>query len=159
MTDRRHLPRLDDLPIPVEVTMGTGWTPHMVEMADHIGPRAVLQLADRLGGELVRVPARPTAKLTDVIGAEKAAIMSHVYRHEMLRIPSARTALRVARRAGVIAAVRARDLTGNDAARILRTSRSYLAKLVNRTDEAADARPLLRLSPDRPRQLELLDDV
>lgn len=137
---------IEELPIPEDVQPGPGWTEQMLEMADHIGAYRTLLLVDRFGGMRIYIPADPAkgkvyegrGSIRDVVGVEAAKILSRVYRREYLSIPTARHALSRARRQGLIASVRSKDITASEAARRLGTTRSYMSHLVNRTDEGAD---------------------
>jgi hypothetical protein len=119
----------------------------MLEMADHIGPYATLLLVERFGGMRIYVP-KDYAKgksypdrgsIREVVGEEAARKLSQIYCREYLAIPTGRTALARARRAPIIAAVRSGNMTGGDAARMLRVARPYLSHLVNHTAEGTDA--------------------
>lgn len=152
------LPTLADFPIPANVAAGgAGWSPSMIEMADHIGARATLLISDRFGGEEMRIPIDPRRNpFRALIGDELATRVSAVYGGERLAIPIARYALDVARRAGVIATVRAGRMTRSDMARVLRIRRDSASHLINRTDEGvgieAGELPM-------PRALRLVLDV
>lgn len=151
--------RIEDLPIPEGVRPGPGWTDAMVEMADHIGAYAVMQIVERFGGLEIYVPLDPArGVLAEVIGTHKAAIMSETYGRERLSVPVAAYALRHARRQGIVAAVRAKQLSLTEGAAILRTSRTYLSGIVNATDEGREAPPHV---PSRrpPSQPELFDEI
>jgi hypothetical protein len=153
-----NFPPPDQLPIPQDVRPDRFWTEQMLEMAEHIGAYCTLLIVDRYGGEQLYIPVDPSkSKLRDLIGAEAAATMSHVYGREVLQIPTAKHALARARRQAIIASVKAGDMSGGDAARILRTSRSYLAFLVNQSDEAAEGEDR-RPSRGHPGQLHLFGD-
>jgi hypothetical protein len=116
--------------------VGKGWTQQMREMADHIGPYLTLLISEQFGGQQIYVAADPEKNvLRPLIGDEVARIMSEVYRRERLTIPIANTALNIARRARTLAAVRANRLTIADAARRLRSSRTYISFLINHTQE------------------------
>jgi hypothetical protein len=133
----------DELPIPQDVQPGDGWTERMLEMADHIGAYRTLLLVDRFGGMRIYVPADWTkgkdyegkGSIREVVGDEAARILSDIYRREYIVVPTAKTALARARRGGIIALVREGGITGADAAKLLKTSRTYLSYLVNQTDE------------------------
>lgn len=134
-----ELPRLDQLPIPVDVVPGPGWTAQMREIADHIGAYATLRIIAAFGGRQVYVSRDPAASpFREVIAGEEASILADVFGGNRLLVPVGRVPLARARRAVVIAAVRARRVTGADAARILGTSRTYLSHLVNETDEGRE---------------------
>lgn len=155
------------LPIPEDVQPGPGWTEQMVEMAAHIGPYLTLLIVDRFGGQMIYVTADPEKNpFRELIGAEAATIISHVYRRERLQIPTARFALRRARREGILAAVRANRMTAGEAARILKMSRSYMANLINATDEGTGVElsdwtptPSRRLKAPDPRQIALFPEA
>lgn len=156
---------IDDIPLPQDVVPGPGWTGQMREMAAHIGPYATLLVVDRFGGQDVYIAADPARNvLRDLIGADKAAIMSRVYRRERLQIPTAKLALRRARRQPVIAMARAGDISIAKAAQILKSQRSYVSWLVNHGDEG-DVDPAswakmaddIRRAQRDPRQIELFE--
>ncbi|WP_343526920.1 hypothetical protein [Sphingomonas sp.] len=154
MTD--DLPRLADLPIPDDVKPGRGWSPFMLEMAAHISAKHVLILVDRFGGQDVYVPIAPEkSPFIDVLPLETVAKLAHVYGREKLEIPTGREALARARRAPVIAAVRAGRLNKNDAARMIGSNRRYVAHLANQTNEADDAPIFVPRRPVDSRQLEM----
>lgn len=89
------------------VRPGKGWTPQMLEMADHIGAYFTLLISQALGGRQVYIPADfRKNRLADIVGEEAARILSRVYGRERIVIPTARAALCAARRAGVLARVR-----------------------------------------------------
>jgi hypothetical protein len=133
-------------PIPEDVRAGRGWTEQMLEMADHIGAYRTLLLVERFGGMRIYIPADPAkgktyegrGSIRDVVGDEAAGILSRIYRREYLSIPTARHALSRARRQGLIASARAKEITVAEAARELGTTRSYMSHLVNHTDEGED---------------------
>ncbi len=155
MTAARDLPRIEDLPLPDDVRVGPGWTDQMREMADHIGARPTLLIIAARGGEQVYVSQDPgRSPFRDIITGQAAATIAHVYGGNRLLVPIGRAALARARRAGVLAAVRAGGLTGADAARILGTSRTYLAHLVNQTDEGRDG-AAITAADALPDQLDL----
>jgi hypothetical protein len=148
---------IDDLPIPTDVRETTRWTEQMREMAAHIGPYRTLLVIDSLGGQVIDIPSDPAAnRLASVIGDEGAAIMSRIYGGNRLTVPVGRAALNEARRAGVVAAVRAKQITASEGAMIARTSRSYFSFLVNSTVEGQEAEPYIpRRSRHDPRQIEM----
>lgn len=150
-------PQPEDLPIPEDIAPGPGWAPIMHEMAAHIGAPAVLRLVAQFGGLRLYVPMQPEGwHIAGLIGAEKAAILSRVFGREMLVLPTARYALDHARRAGVIAAVRAGQLSLSRAAWILRINRAYVSRLAARTSEGRSTPPLANTA--RNRQLGLFDE-
>lgn len=148
---------IDDLPIPTDARVTRKWTEQMCEMAAHIGPYRTLQIVAALGGQEIEVPVNPERnRLAQVIGDEGARIMSRIYGRNRLRVPVGRAALDEARRAGVIAAIRAKKMTIGEAVPILKTSRNYLSYLVNATTEGKEAAPYSpRRSRHDPRQLEM----
>lgn len=151
---------LNDLPIPEDVVPGPGWTGQMLEMADHIGPYATLLLVERFAGQNIYIPKDPArGRLAEVIGQEKAAIMSRVYACNRLEIPRARAALDRARRAPIVALARKGDMTVAEAAVRARTTRTFMSYLVNRTTEGCDG---AEWTPPRravdPRQIEMFTD-
>jgi hypothetical protein len=152
---------LHDLPIPLDVQPSKYWTDVMIELSDHIGPYATMLLVDALGGTDPCIPRSPeNSRYAPIIGEEKAAILHQVYGRERLQLPVASDALRHARRAGVIAAIRAKTMSLTEAAKIRDMgSRTYISHLVNNTDEGREARPLA-VSQGRPgsRQLTLFEE-
>jgi hypothetical protein len=151
----RPLPNLDAIPIPADVEPGPGWCAMMREMAGHIGARATLAIVERHGGESIYIPADASRNpFLPLIGAQKARALSWVYRRETITIPTARYALARVRRAGVLAAVRAGDITVGDAARVLGIRRDYASKLVNQSDEGTAAQPITRPARDT-RQIDM----
>jgi hypothetical protein len=108
--------RLDDLPIPRDVRPGKGWSPSMVEMADHIGAYDVLRICEVYGGQDIYISVDPARNvLRDIIGPEKARILSFAYCREMFPMPTGNRALYRARRAGVVALARAARNRGQGA--------------------------------------------
>lgn len=158
---RDDLPRLHDLPIPDDVQPDKRWSPLMLEMAAHIGPAATLRFCEHFGGRELRVSHRADrhqfgAVLTD----EQGAAFAHAFGRERINVPVATQAILAARRAGVLAAVRASRLTVGEAAVICRTPRRYISDLLNHSDEGTDAMPVVApSSPRDPRQLDLLDGL
>lgn len=152
------LPRLDDIPIPENIQPSKGWTEQMVEMADHIGAYATMQIVAHFGGQLKYIPIDASRNpFREVIGPAKAEIVSHVYGPTKFQVPTARYALRVARRGGVLRLVRRREMTARDAAIILGTSRTYLTYLLNHADEDAEPPAILprRVPKIDPRQIDI----
>lgn len=133
----------------------------MRDMADCIGAYETLLISDRYGGQEIYIPADATKNpFLPLIGAAKARALSWTYRRITLPVPTAGYALRRARRAGIVAAVRSGDCTVADMARMLGIRRDYASKLVNQTDEGRETLPLLALTPRQDhRQLSLLDLV
>jgi hypothetical protein len=158
--DLATLPDPSTLPIPDDVQPDKRWSPLMVEIADHIGARATLELVARFGGQLVYVPADPTrSPFRDALGDQAADELSRVFGRERLLLPVGRLALMHARRQGVIARVRSSELNLMEAARLLRTSRRFVGKLINQTSEgtALPAPPARRSLAD-PRQTDLFGE-
>lgn len=155
-------PRLhiDDLPIPMDVRPNRYWTEAMLEMAAHIGPYATLLIVDRCGGNKPYIPLDASISwLTALIGVEKAEIMSRIYGREEVMIPVAGAALRHARRAGILAAVRAKKMSLTEASRIRGMgSRTYVSHLVNHSDEGETAIPMVPQKPADARQLVMFDE-
>lgn len=156
---RQIATRPEDLPIPEDARPHVSWPPLMLDMAAHIGAYATLRIVDAFAGQCIYVPIDPSrSPFTDVIGTEKAATMAHVYGRERLPIPSGRHALMRARRAGVVALVRANRMSRTDASALLRMPLRHLSTLINKTDEGTDAEPLLTLErPRDPRQLDMFE--
>lgn len=131
--------RYAELPIPVNVRVGPGWTGQMIEMADHIGPYPTLLIVARFGGQHLYIPVDPECgPLREVVGSETAAILSRIYGRERFAVPVGRSALSRARRGPVLAKVRAGKLTASAAARMIGTARSYLSHLLNHTNEGKE---------------------
>jgi hypothetical protein len=137
-----NFPPAEELPIPSGVQPGPGWTAQMLEMAAHIGPFLTLKIVERYGGQHLYIAMDPDRNvLRGLIGGEAAATMSRIYGREELQIPVARHALSRARRHPILAAARAGEISASEAGRRLRTSRTYIAYLLNDTDEGTDAAP------------------
>lgn len=147
--------RLEDLPLPADPLPDRSWTVQMREWAGVIGPLAVLQLVDVWGGQELYVPLDSDgSQLAQVVGEAASIAMSAEFGGNHFQLPVARQALNRARRASVIAAIRARRMTITEAVPILRTSRTYLSRLVNHSDEGCDAEPF-RTNRGDPRQMAL----
>lgn len=155
--DPASLPRLADIPIPLDVRPTKGWTEQMVEMADHIGAYATMQIVAHFGGQTVYIPVNPSGNpFRDLIGPAKAEIISRVYGPYKFQVPTARHAVNLARRGGVLRLVRQREMTARDAAIILGTSRSYLSHLLKSDEDAAPPALLPRkAAPVDPRQIDI----
>jgi hypothetical protein len=149
---------LADLPIPADAKVTRKWPPQMVEMADHIGAYHTLRLIDARGGQQVRVPIDPErSPFRDVLDARLVRVMAQVYGGNELELPVGRAVLSEARRAPVLASVRAGDMTVREAAKILGTARTYVSELVNRTAEASGAVPLRRPRRGDDRQIDMFE--
>lgn len=159
MTRRVDLPRAEELPIPADVQPGPGWTEQMLEMAAHVGAFDTLAIVAALGGQSIYIP-RDKAKspFAEIVGEAAVATLAWVYGGHHYAVPVGRAALARARRAPVLAAVRAKRMTTADAARLLGTSRTYLAHLANQTDEGAAATPIQLSRKRDTRQIELFSD-
>lgn len=162
-----NFPPPDELPLPEDVQPGPGWTERMLEMADHIGAYRTLLLVDRFGGMRIYIPADWTrgksyegkGSIRDVVGDKAARVLSEIYRREFFLVPTAKHALARARRHAVIASVRAGDISGADAAKMLKTTRPYLSHLVNGTDEGTEDGELPpRTGRGFPGQLDMFGD-
>ncbi len=162
---RALVPRLnlDDLPIPDDAQPCSYWTESMLEMAAHIGVHATLLMVDQFGGTDPYVPMDWTrSSFTELIGETAAREMSRVYGRENLQVPVGTNALRRARRAGILAAVRSGQMTLTQAATIRGMgSRSYISYLVNHSDDGADAVPMIPAKKQDfdPRQLVMFGDA
>lgn len=156
MPPHTDLPRFEDLPIPVDVQPGRGWTEQMLEMADHFGPYDTLRFIEAFGGEILRISMEPgpDSRIALRLGFAFARRLGRIYGGNRLAVPCAHAAIRVAKRASILAQVREGTMTVADAARILRSSRNYVAYLVNQTDEAEGTDPPLRRRRD-DRQIEM----
>lgn len=148
---------IDDLPIPETACVTAKWTEQMREMAAHIGAYRTLLIIDTLGGQEISIPSDPAAnRMAAIIGDQGATIMSRIYGGNRFWVPVGRSALNEARRGGVIAAIREKMMTIAEGASILKTSRSYLGYLVNKTDEGQEVEPYVpRRSRHDPRQIEM----
>lgn len=153
--DLSALPHPDTLPIPDDVQPNRYWSPLLVEISDHIGPRLALELVARFGGQFIRVPKNADrSPFAAAIGTDAAAILSHVFGGERIELPVASAALAHARRQGVIYNVRAGELPLSQAARILRTSRRYVMRLVN---EKAEGTAPVQVRRHHDHQLDMFD--
>lgn len=157
----------EELPIPEDAGTGEGWTNRMLEMADHIGAYRTLQLCDVFGGMRIYIPKDPEkgktygrrGSIVDVVGIGTAAKLSAIYGSEYFHFPTAKLAINRAKRAPILAAVRAGELECAAAARMLRTKRSYVSHLVNQTDEGAGGPEVSRRASQRDaRQIDLFGD-
>lgn len=157
---RTRLPSLDDLPIPDDVQADQGWSQLLLEIASHIGARAALAVVEAFGGDNIYV-SKDAARspFHGVIDAEKVARFAYAFGGTRLDIPTGAAEIRRAKRAGLIAAVRAGKMTAADAARIMRISRSYMSHLVNATEEGTgNVQPVLLVHRTDTRQLDLFGD-
>lgn len=137
----------DQLPIPRDACVTDRWPSQMVEMAQHIGPYSTLRVVDTFGGEYLYIPERAaSSRLRAVVGDAKAEILSQVYGRERVHIPTAKKVLGFARRQPVVAAARVGLITMADAARMLRTTSTFMSHLVHHTNEGVGAEPAVMLS-------------
>jgi len=149
--------RLDQFPIPHDAQADPRWPPLMLDIAAHIGPYATLLIVDAFGGQDVYVPIDgSTNKFRELIGPERADIMSHVYGRENLAIPLGTSQLHKARRAGIVAACREGRMTISDGAAMIPMRRGHLSRLVNHSDEGKNTAPMvLTARTHDPRQLDM----
>ena len=148
--------RLRDLPLPAEPEIDGSWTRQMREWVPAIGALGVLRMVDALGGQMIYVPkAGEGSKLAQVLGEEAATAFSAAHGGEHLQVPLGETALARARRAPVLAAIRAGEMAINEAVPILRMTRTSISHLVNHSDEGADVAPLRTNRRHDPRQDDL----
>ncbi|WDF73506.1 hypothetical protein [Novosphingobium sp. KACC 22771] len=152
--------RPDDIPIPTDVQAHENWAPIMLDMAAHIGPYSTLLLVDAFAGQNVYVSRNPDKNpFIEIVGADKAAIITQVYCRERLQIPSGRRELLRARRQGIVAAVRERLMTASEGAAILRMPRRHFTRLLNKTDEGLECQPLVLKPRKDPRQLDMFSET
>lgn len=133
----------------------------MLEMAAHIGAYDTLRIVDAFAGQTVYVPMNASRNpFVEVVGADKATILSHVYGAEKLPIPTGRQPLAHARRQAVIAAIRSGSLSVSKGAAMLRMPRRHLSHLVNQTNEGTDCEPVAALaSRHDARQIDMFYEV
>lgn len=149
------LPSFDALPIPPDVTVGTGWSPLMAEIADHIGPYATLKLLERFGGENFRISrASRRDRFAEVIGEDAARAFQEAFHGEKLDLPTGRDAIWRAKAKPIIEQVTDGHLTIADAARILRVGRTRIHALLSEGERAGVPRRRKRHLPD-PRQIDM----
>lgn len=146
------------LPIPPGAQPGPGWTEQMIEMAAHVGADATLAIVDAFAGQRVYISADPArSPFAGVVSDDVMRTIAHVYGNAKFQIPTAKTALARARRAPILAAVRAGSMTMPEAVAALGTSRTYLAHLLNETEEGAGVTPAVpaRRRVVDPRQIDM----
>ena len=158
-----------DLPIPDDARRDAGWGGQMLELADHLneaglpGDRLALLVVERFGGQQIYIPLDPDKNpLRDVLGNEGAQLVTSVYAPARIDLPTGAAELRRARRAGVIACVRAGTMTINEAVRLTGTSRTYMSNLVNHSNEGKDIDcppRLARAKPSDPRQIPMFPEI
>lgn len=159
MIPNGDVPHPDLLPIPTDAAVGKGWTEQMIEMAEYIGPYATLLIVDAFGGQEVYIAQDPRrGPYRDLIGPELATVLSHHYGRSRVRLPTAKTALAIARRQGIVAAARSGQLSVNEAARMLRTSRTYVSHLIHQTSEGLLATPTPQPRLVDPRQMDMFGE-
>ena len=157
---RRLTTRLDDFPIPEDVKADPKWPPIMLDMAAHVGAHATLLIVDTYAGQEVYVPLDVTrSPFRDIVDEQRVATMAHVFGRQRIRIPAGRLQLDKARRAGIVAAIRADKMTISEGAAIIRMPRRHMETLIKKTDEATDAEPVAMLvRPRDTRQLEMFGE-
>jgi len=157
----------EELPIPEDARPGPGWTDSMLEMAEHIGAYRTLQLVDRFGGMRIYIPKDPEkgksygrrGSIVDLVGIGTAAKLSAVYGSEYYFFPVGQTAVRRAKRAPILAAVREGTLSGNEAAAMLKMQRAAFAKLINTKAEGLDGDgEVPQIRRHDPRQIDLFGE-
>lgn len=150
------LPRYDELPIPSEVSVGTGWSPLMVEIADHIGPYATLKLLERYGGEHFRISrASRRNPFVEAIGEEAARVFCEAFHGEKIDLPTGHDAIWRARAKPIINRVRHGALTIADAARILRVRRTRIHAVLAEGDAAGEPPRRRKGREPDPRQIDM----
>lgn len=147
---------LEDLPIPKDARITNKWPVQLIEMAEHIGAYDALRVVERFGGQKLYIPMDAERNpFREVLDARKTRITSQIYGRQEIDLPVARPALTEARRAPVIASIRNGDMTVREGAKILGTQRTYLSRLVNRSQEGRGATPLTRPGRHDPRQIDM----
>ena len=127
-----RLVRVDDLPIPHDASVGIGWSPLMVEIADHIGVYATLKLLERFGGENFRISrASRRDRFAEVIGEAAARAFQEAFHGEKLDLPIGRDAIWRAKAKPIVDRVREGSINIADAARILRVGRTRIHALLD----------------------------
>lgn len=142
--DPRAFARLsvEDLPIPPDVKIDRTWPPILIDIADRIGAYEALVICDAFAGRELYVPADPRkSPFRGLISQKSVEIMAHCYRRERIAIPAGSDTILSAKRQGVIAAIRAGTLTVVGGARILRSARRHISRLVNQTSEGVGYAP------------------
>jgi len=153
---KAKLPKLYELPIPADIRPGPGWTEQMREMADHIGAHATLSIVAQFGGQEVYVPRDAAASpFGDIVDQDAAATLARIYCGNKITVPVGRAAVDRARRAVVIAAVRAHRMSVAEGAKVVGTSRTYMSHLVNQTDEGQGGDVATRIDQLEPTQRDL----
>lgn len=155
------LPTIDELPIPEDVQISDKWSEQMVEMAGHIGAYQTLRLLEHYGGQQLSFTKELVeGDLAELLGAEAAQTLRKIYLGERVQLPTGKNAIAFAKRQPVLAAVRSGDLTGQDATKILKTSRTYVSHLINDTLEGTGVVPPPQFRRRRrgdPRQIDLFE--
>jgi hypothetical protein len=139
------LPRLSDIPIPERVQVEPSfWGVQMMEMADFIGAYHTLLIHDRFGGHKIYVPmSESKSPVRGILGHNLSHVFTDIYGGQHLEIASARRVLDRARRAGLLAAVRAGHITGQDAAAVIGIARTHVSYLINHTNEGEGVKPIV----------------
>ena len=137
-----RLPTLSDLPIPRDAKIDESWTDQMRELAAFTTPYIALLICDKFGGQSLYIPMNwETSVLRQAVPdvwVEKISAAIAPYKYF---VPRARAALARARRAGVLAMVRANTLSKRNAAIILGTTRNYVIQML-KTGEGLDVQPI-----------------
>ena len=144
--------RLDDLPLPERLQPDDSWGRQMLEMADHIGPFYTLTIYEARAGERVWIPKDVSINpFINIVPAPIVETLSEIYGGDWVWIGCAKSQIRRAKRAGVLAACRAGHINGAQAAIILGTSRTYASHLLNQTTEGVGMAPIELPEPGDPR--------
>jgi hypothetical protein len=163
VSKRRALPdfRIEDLPIPADVSVDARWPASLRELADHVGPRNALLIAEKFGGQQLSVPAKAElSPVLDLIGVTANQAFCWVYgkngdhRHVF---PMAKDQIFAAKAAPFIAAARAGTMSLDECAYILRVDRTHMWRLKQDVTRAGSAEPYKRASKVDPRQIDLVD--
>lgn len=158
------LPKLDELPIPDDAKPDRTWPPQMIEMADHIGAANTLRIVAAKAGHEVYISGDASrSPFIGLVDDQALETLARIYGcpGTRFRVPTAKAAVARARRAPIIAAVRARGLTTSAGAKILGTTISYMSYLANHGDEGAGATPpewAKRRRVVDPRQIDMFPD-
>lgn len=147
-TDSRYRLSLDDFPIPKDVQAADDWPETLKELALWIGAYDTLRLCEALNGREIYISRKlDQQSLSAVLSADKVAILARVYGGSRFAVPTAHRQIRKARRAAILASVRAGMMTGAVGAQLLGTSRTHMAHIVNQTDEGIAAAPAVIPKP------------
>lgn len=152
---------LRDMPIPTDCMANPQWPPIMQELAASIGAYDTLLIVDAFSGQDIYIPTDPSKNpFTGIIAPDKAAIISHVFSAERITIPQGNRWVEQAKRQGIIASVRQKQLTVIEAAAMLGKDRRFVYRLLNRTDEGLHHTPMVLISrKSDPRQIDMFEDT